>query len=381
MRICTVTGSRADWGLLRPVLQRLKESPVEQQIIATGSHLDPRFGHTLDAIVSDGFHCDHRVPLTRRGDDALSVAQAMADAVSGIAQALAGLRPDILLILGDRYEIFAAAQAALIMRIPVAHIAGGDITEGAFDDAIRHAITKISHLHFTTNPEAHQRVLQLGEPAERVFLTGSPGIDGMLAAPRWNRQRLEHELRFRLRRRNFAITFHPATLDPIEPADQVEPMLEALRSFDDATGLIFTGANADTGGRAINAAVQSFVSAHENACFAMSLGQTGYYSLVEQADLVLGNSSSGLYEAPSLGTPTLDIGIRQQGRLRGPSVRHAENVASGIRSGIETMLRDPPADFSNPYGDGSAGRRIVEVLLGIKDPKSLLLKRFEDMRG
>ena len=379
MRICAVTGSRADWGLLRPVLTRLRSSPCELQIIATGSHLDPAFGHTVDDAEADGFTIQRTIPLERSGDDASAVSMAMARALSGIAQALSELQPQMLLILGDRYEIFAAAQAALIAGVPVAHIAGGDISEGAFDDAIRHAISKLSHLHFTTNSDAMRRVVQLGEPQDRVFNFGSPGIDALLETGRMDRQALEDRLDFRLRTRNLAITFHPATLDPSDPESQVGPLLDALDRLDGDTGLVFTGANADSGGQRINECLQSYVRTRDNACFSMSLGQVGYYSLVEQADLVIGNSSSGLYEAPSLNTPSLDIGIRQQGRLRGPSVTHTENDAARIRDAILSLLTDPPDDFSTPYGDGTASQRIVEVLLGIEHPRKLLIKHFADL--
>lgn len=375
-RICAVTGSRADWGLLRPVLRQLQAAPVGLQVLVTGSHLDPRFGNTVDAIIDDGFTIDARVPLSGRTDDAQGIADATGHALSGICQSLLRLRPDTLLVLGDRYEIFAAAQAALITRIPVAHIAGGDVSEGAYDDAMRHAITKLAHLHFTTNPDAQRRVLQMGEAQQRVFMTGSSGIDALLETPRWSRAQLQDKLGFDLRAKNLAITFHPATLDPLPPVEQITALLDALDRFGDDTGLIFTGTNADTGGQAINDAIQRFVDARDNACFLQSLGQAGYYSLVEQADLVVGNSSSGLYEVPSLETPTLDIGMRQQGRLRGPSVRHVDTDATAIREAIEDILHNPPRDFINPYGDGSASERIVAALLAIEDPQALLVKHF-----
>jgi UDP-N-acetylglucosamine 2-epimerase (non-hydrolysing)/GDP/UDP-N,N'-diacetylbacillosamine 2-epimerase (hydrolysing) len=285
----------------------------------------------------------------------------------------------MVLLLGDRYEILAAALAANLLRMPVAHIAGGDISEGAIDDAMRHVITKLAHLHFATNAPARQRVLQMGESADRVFDCGSPGIDAILSVQRWDRTRLEQVIGFRLRTRNLAITFHPATLDPAAPEAQVAPLLEALERIGPDFGLVFTGANADAGGARINARLSAFVATHDNACLAVSLGHTGYYSLLEQVDLVVGNSSSGLYEAPSLGTPTVDIGIRQQGRLRGPSVRQVPNDAGCIADAIQAMLDDPPTDFSNPYGQGSAASCIAERLLAYQDPCSLLIKRFHEV--
>jgi len=379
MKICAITGSRADWGLLLPVLRLLRASPTcRLQLIATGSHLDTGFGGTLDQVHEDGFEPDERVPLDREGDDARAIARAMGRAIADVGAALTRLHPDLLLVLGDRYEIFAAVQAALLNRVPVAHIAGGDTSEGAYDDAIRHAITKLSHLHFTTNAEARRRVLQMGEAPARVFHSGSPGIDALLQTPRWTRERLQDRLGFALRPRNIVVTMHPATLDPATPEQQLAPLLQALGSLDDDTGIIVTGANADTGGSRFNATLHAFCATRSNACFTLSLGQAGYYSLVEACDLVVGNSSSGLYEAPALATPTLDIGIRQQGRARGPSVYHADNDPEVIATMLRRMLQAPPDDFTNPYGDGTASRRIVDELLRIEQPQALLIKHFVD---
>jgi UDP-N-acetylglucosamine 2-epimerase (non-hydrolysing)/GDP/UDP-N,N'-diacetylbacillosamine 2-epimerase (hydrolysing) len=348
-------------------------------LVATGSHLDPAQGNTVDAIVADGFGIGHRVPLERRGDGPVGVADAMARAISGITCVLNEIAPDMLLLLGDRYEIFAAAQAATISAVPIAHIAGGDVSEGANDDAMRHAITKLSHLHFATNPAAAKRIRQMGEDGARIFNSGSPGIDNLISTPRLDRAELESRLGFGLRRRNLAVCIHPATLDPLPAEAQVAPLLAALADLPTDTGLIFTAANADAGGNAINAAIAAFVAQHDNACFTASLGQAGYYSLLAVADLVVGNSSSGLYEAPSLHTPTLDIGIRQRGRLRGPSVRHADNDQHFIAEAISAMLEHPPRDFHSPYGDGHASERIVDALLAIDEPSTLLHKRFAEL--
>lgn len=379
MRICAVTGSRADWGLLRPVLERLREASAPLMLIATGSHLSERFGFTADQIEADGFRIDHRVPLTLERDDGLAVSRAMAEALAGTAEVFARDRPDLLLVLGDRYEIFAAVQAAMIARIPVAHIAGGDVSEGAFDDAIRHAISKLSHLHFTTSEDARRRVIQLGESPRRVFDTGSPGIDALLATPRWTRAELEDRLNITIGARLLAATFHPATLDPRPAVTQLQPLLDALDALGPDITIVFTGANADSGGQGINRRLQDFCAGGGQRCLVQSLGQAGYYSLVAHADLVIGNSSSGLYEAPSLGTPTLDIGIRQQGRLHGPSVRHVGNDSAAILAATRELLSAPPGDFSNPYGDGQASRRIADVLLALDDPGELMIKHFEDL--
>lgn len=378
--LCAVSGTRADWGLLRPVLALIRQTPnLHLQLIVTGSHLANGFGDTQNQIAADGFAIDARVDLGLDGDDAPAISHALGTAVSGFGAALARLRPDLLLVLGDRYEILGAVQAATIARIPVAHIAGGDITAGAFDDALRHAISKLSHLHFPTNDPAHRRLLQMGEPAQRIYPCGSPGIDNILATPRLSRTVLEQRLGMPLRRRNLAITFHTATLDTRAADTQLAPLLHALAALDDDHGLIFTGANADPGGATINRLLQDFVAQRPHACLVASLGAQAYYSLVAQADLVIGNSSSGLYEAPSLGTPTVNIGNRQAGRLRGPSVIDCDNQTEAIAQAIHRVLDAPPQNMHNPYGDGNAAPCIVAALAAIDDYAALLNKPFIDL--
>ncbi len=376
-RICAVTGSRADWGLLRPVLDGIRAvDDLELQLAVTGSHLSPAHGHTVDIIEDQGFSIDARIDLAQRGDDARAVTQALGRGVAAFADVLQDLDPDLLLVLGDRFEILAAVQAALIARVPVAHIAGGDITEGAFDDAIRHAISKMSHLHFATHAEAARRLRQMGEA--RVHLSGSPGIDQLLATPRLDRAALSQSLEFPLRARNLAITFHPATLDDADPLEQLGALLAALDRLGPDTGLVFTGANSDTGGDRLNARVKEFVDSRDNACLHRSLGQQRYYSLVALADAVVGNSSSGLYEAPSLGTPTVNIGSRQDGRPRAASVIDCAAEADAIVEAIHAAYRRDMAGVENPYGDGRASERILDVLRGPWSRQALIHKRFID---
>ncbi len=376
-RICAVTGSRADWGLLRPVLDGIRDSKtLTLQLAVTGSHLSPAHGHTVDAIEAQGFAVDARIDLAQRGGDARAVTRALGRGVAAFADVLRDLAPDLLLVLGDRFEILAAVQAALIARVPVAHIAGGDITEGAFDDAIRHAISKMAHLHFATHAEAARRLRQMGEA--RVHLSGSPGIDQLLATPRLSREALAQSLDFPLRPRNLAITFHPATLDDDDPLDQLDALLDALDHLGPDTGLIFTGANSDPGGDTLNARIAAFADAHDNACLHRSLGQQRYYSLVALADAVVGNSSSGLYEAPSLGTPTVNIGSRQDGRPRAASVIDCPAQAEAIVEAIHAACRLDMAGVENPYGDGHAAERILAVLHGPWSREALIHKRFVD---
>ncbi len=376
-RICVVTGSRADWGLLKPVLDGIRNADnLQLQLAVTGSHLSFAHGHTIDIIEAEGYCVDARVDLALATTSAVDVTHALARGVSGFADALHDLQPDLLLVLGDRYEILAAVQAALIARIPVAHIAGGDITEGAIDDTIRHAITKLSHLHFVTNADALRRVLQMGENSANVHLTGSPGIDQLLATERLSRDALSAALGFSLRNRNLAITFHPATLDSTEPLTQLDTLLVALDPLGTETGLIFTGSNADTGADAINTRLAEFVATREHACLHSSLGQQRYYSLVALADAVVGNSSSGLYEAPSLGTPTVNIGSRQHGRLRASSVIDCPAQTDAIVEAIHAAYALNMSGVKNPYGDGHASEQILAVLRGSWQPEQLLHKHF-----
>lgn len=377
LSVAVVTGSRADWGLLSPVVRALQAHPLLQPVLwVTGTHLEPRFGKTLEAIRTDGFEADAELPLHLQTGTALQTSQALARAIEGFAGLIAVSRPDLVLLLGDRYEIFGAAQAAALAGVPVAHIAGGDISEGAYDDGMRHAISKLAQLHFPSNEDARQRLLRMGEQPDRVTLSGSPGIDNILATPRISREQLQQRLGYTFRQHNLVVCFHPATLDRLDPEGQVQVLLAGLESIDPGIGLMISGSNADTGGDTINNALQGFAARRPNSVFFHSLGAAGFYSLVAEADLMVGNSSSGLYEAPTLGTPTLDIGIRQQGRLRGPSVRHCPNEAQAIASAIGQCLERPGDDFSNPYGDGHAAQRIVAAIAAIRDPRSLLVKRF-----
>jgi UDP-hydrolysing UDP-N-acetyl-D-glucosamine 2-epimerase len=377
--ICAVTGSRADWGLLKPVLSAIdQESELHLQLAVTGAHLDPAYGNTVETIEANGFNVDARIDLALSSGTAVEVTRALGRGVTGFAEVLSTLNPDLLLVLGDRYEILAAVQAALIARIPVAHIAGGDITEGAFDDAIRHAVTKLSHLHFVTNEDARRRVLQMGEAEARVHLSGSPGIDELKATKLLSREQLEQSLGFELRPRNLAITFHPATLDTADPVTQLNALLEALDRLGTDTGLIFTGSNADTGGDAVNARLAEYVADRDHAYLHASLGQQRYYSLVALADAVVGNSSSGLYEAPSLGTPTVNIGDRQKGRLRATSVIDCPVQADDIMDALQRAFSLDMSSVENPYGDGHAGERILAVLKQPWEREKLIHKQFVD---
>ncbi len=376
-KICVITGSRADYGLLYWLLKDIQADPdLTLQVVATGMHLSPEFGLTDRVIDADGFVIDRKVEMLLSSDTPVGVTKSIGLGVIGFADALAELKPDIIVLLGDRFEILAAAQAALIARIPVAHIAGGDTTEGAFDESIRHAITKMAHLHFVTNPEAGQRVRQMGENPEHVYDVGSPGIDYIRRFVPMARADLERELNFRFRRHNLLVTFHPVTLAEGASMTQLHELLVALHGLGPEYGIVFTLPNADTEGRAMIAGIERFAAMHDNVRAYASLGQLRYLSLMSAVDVIVGNSSSGLYEAPSLKKPTVNIGDRQKGRLAAATVLHCPAERAAIAAALEKALALDCTDAVNPYGDGRSSERILAVLKNQADLDGLVRKHF-----
>jgi len=379
-KICIVTGSRAEYGLLYWLMKEIQADPgLELQLIVTGMHLSPEFGSTYKEIEQDGFSIDAKVEMLLSSDTPVGIAKSIGLGTIGIADALARLEPEILVLLGDRYEILAAAQAALVARIPVAHIAGGDSTEGAFDEAIRHSITKMSHLHFVTNEDAARRVRQLGENPAHVFNVGSPGLDGIKRMKLLTRQELERDLDFSFKKRNLLVSFHPVTLEAQSAEAQFRALLSALDGLGENVGIVFTKPNADTDGRTIVRQMDSYVAAHANAKAYVSLGQLRYLSVMSHVDAVVGNSSSGLYEAPSFGIPTVNIGDRQKGRLLAASVIDCPPTADEIGSALARALASDCSGTINPYGDGNSSARIKDGLKQIAAPSALLKKHFFDL--
>jgi len=379
-KICVVTGSRADYGLLYWVMKEIQKDPdLELQIIATGMHLSPEFGLTYKVIEKDGFVIDEKVEMILSSDSPIGTAKSIGLGTIGFADALDRQKPDILVVLGDRYEILAAAQAALVARIPIAHIGGGDVTEGAFDDSIRHCITKMSHFHFVTNEIAAERVRQLGERTEYVYNVGSPGLDQIRHLTLLERGELEQALGFSFRRKNLLITFHPSTLSSQPAAIQFQELLDAVSTFGIDVGLIFTKPNSDPEGRIIIQMIDEYVLRHKNAKAYSSLGQRYYLSAVAQVDAVIGNSSSGLYEVPSFKKPTVDIGDRQKGRLRASSVINCDPDAVSIEHAIKEAFFKDCSDAVNPYGDGDSSSKICAVLRDTSSFDHLLKKRFADV--
>lgn len=381
-KICVVTGTRAEYGLLRWVMQGIKDSDqLELQLIVTGMHLSPEFGLTVQAIEGDGFNIDRKVEMLLSSDTPVGITKSMGVGMIGFADALSQLRPDLCLILGDRYEIFVAAASSMIARIPVAHLHGGESTEGCIDESIRHSITKIAHLHFVAAEEYRNRVIQLGEQPEKVFHVGGLGIDNILRLNLLSRSQLEDELNLKLLKRNLLITFHPVTLEEGTSAHQMNELLTALAQLDDV-GLIFTMPNADTDGRILRHQINDFCTSHSNARVYTSLGQLRYLSCIKHMDGVVGNSSSGLTEVPSFHKGTINIGDRQRGRLRAASVIDCAADKTSITNAINQLFSDSflssLPSTKNPYGDGGASTAIVKTLEKASFD-NLLKKRFFDI--
>lgn len=377
-RICVVTGSRAEYGLLYWVLHDLRADPgVDLQIIATGMHLAPEFGLTVREILADGFVVNRRVEMLLSSDTPAGTAKSLGLGVIGMSDALEALQPNIVVVLGDRFEILAAAQACLIHRIALAHIAGGDVTEGAFDESIRHAITKMAQLHFVTNEISARRVRQLGEDPGRVHVVGSPGLDHLQRRPLLDRTALETALGAPLGLRNLLVTFHPVTLDGDDGLGAFNELLAALDTLDRQTVLWFTRPNADAGGRTLRRRLDDWVTQNaDRVRVHTSLGQLRYLSLMAQVDAVVGNSSSGLYEAPSFGIATIDIGDRQGGRFAATSVLRCPAQREAISDALARALALDCRDVVNPYGDGASAARIVSLLRQAPAAELLLRKPF-----
>ncbi len=376
-KICVVTGTRADYGLLYWLMKEIQaDEELELQIIATGAHLSPEFGLTYKVIEEDGFTINEKVEMLLSSDTAVGISKSLGLATIGLADAFDQLKPDMAVLLGDRYEILAAAQVALITRIPISHLIGGDTTEGAFDEAIRHSISKMAQLHFVSNELSARRVQQLGENPVHIYNVGSPGIDYIKRVQLLSRNELEQDIAFQFREKNLLVTFHPVTLDNVSSVEQLAELLKALDSLGNNIGIIFTKSNADTEGRIINRMIDDYVEIHPAAKAYTSLGQVRYLSTISQVDVVVGNSSSGLYEVPSFNKPTVNIGDRQKGRLQALSVVNCKPQALAIKEAINDAFNRDCSTVQNPYGDGDSSIRILSILKSIPDYSVLLKKQF-----
>jgi GDP/UDP-N,N'-diacetylbacillosamine 2-epimerase (hydrolysing) len=365
-KVCVVTGTRAEYGLLYWLMRGISESKkLELQIIVTGMHLSPEFGLTFKEIEKDGFKINRKIEMLMSSDSPSGIVKSMGLGMIGFPDAFSELEPDILVVLGDRYEIFSAVTSALIFRIPVAHLHGGESTEGLIDESIRHSLTKMSHLHFVAAEEYKRKVLQMGEQPDNVFLVGGLGIDNIKKLNILDRAQLEKEIDFKLGFKNLLITFHPVTLEENTSQDQITELLLALKTLD-RTHLLFTMPNADLEGRIIYEMIEEFVDNHANAISFKSLGQLRYLSCLKHVDGVVGNSSSGLIEAPTFKIGTINIGDRQKGRIKSESVIDCLPTKKSILQALNKLyspkFKAKLKFIKNPYGDGGASESIVKVL-------------------
>nr|WP_315000352.1 UDP-N-acetylglucosamine 2-epimerase [uncultured Capnocytophaga sp.] len=376
-KICVITGTRAEFGLLRPLIALIsKDEELQLQLIATGMHLSPEFGYTLDEIIAAGFLVDKKVECLLSSDTAVGVSKTIALAISGFADALEALQPNLVVVLGDRTEILGAVIAAGMANIPIAHLHGGETTEGAYDEAIRHSITKFSHLHFTSTEAYRKRVIQLGEQPDRVFNVGAIGLDAIKKLKLLNKEEFENSTGFKLKKRNVLITYHPVTLEKEAPIQTFENILQALDELSE-TGLIFTHANSDKNGRVINKMITEYVEIHRDKALAFkSLGQLRYLSALQFVDFVIGNSSSGMTEVPAFCIPTINIGDRQKGRICSESVINSTNTLEDIKKSITFALykqfRDKIKQQEMLYGNGTAAEKILKI---IKEHSIIPLKK------
>lgn len=378
-RIAVVTVGRSDWGIYRPVLRRLAAVlDVELQILASGAHLDPRVG-TIAAVEEDGFGAVVRLPIPG-GDSGREVADAMGRATSAFAVAFAEYRPDLIVVLGDRFEMFAAASAAVPLVIPLAHIHGGERTAGAIDDVFRHAMTKMSHLHFASTNEFARRVRQLGEEAWRVTVSGAPALDEIHRLTPMSPAELRQQFGVDVETPFALCTFHPTTLEPGAEGNQVDALVDALATF--GLRVVFTGPNADAGGQLLRKRIGDACVTNPLWQLVESFGARGWFSVMQRAAVVVGNSSSGIIEAPSFRVPVVNIGTRQDGRPRAINVvdvgNESASILAGLRRATSADFRGTLVDMKNPYGDGRAAERIVDVLCGVALDGRLKRKGFVD---
>ncbi len=378
-----VTVGRSDYGIYLPVLRRIESTAdLSLRLYVAGMHLSPQFGLTVQAVEEDGFDIAERVEIEPVSDTPGGIAKAMGTGVMGFSEVFSRGRPDLLIVLGDRFEMYTAALAALPFKIPVAHIHGGELTEGAIDDALRHSITKLSHLHFVATEEYRRRVVQLGEEPSRVVVSGAPSLDNLRSKPLLGVSALSERLGVPMDPPPLLATFHPVTLEYERTEWHVVELLAALESS--GMPVVFTSPNADIGGSTVRKAIDRFVSVSPRAHLAENLGTRAYFSLMSVAAAMIGNSSSGLIEAPSFELPVVNIGSRQDGRVRADNVIDVgygrDDVLAGIRKAVSTEFPAGLRGLVNPYGDGSAARRIVDYLRQVALTDDLVKKRFHDLR-
>ena len=382
-KICVVTGTRAEYGLLYWLMKGIDADPeLELQIIATGMHLSSEFGNTYQQIESDGFVIDKKVDIELSSDSEVGISKSMGLGMIGCAKAFNDLKPDLCIILGDRFEIFSAVSAAMIAKIPMAHLHGGEATEGMIDEPIRHSITKMSYLHFVAAKEYKNRVIQLGEQPDRVFNVGGLGIDNINKLKLLSRKSFEQAINFSLGEKNILVTFHPVTLESSTAGIQFKELLGALDDLQD-TKIIFTKANSDTDGRVINSMIDDYVTNHDNTISFTSMGQLNYLSALQFVDAVVGNSSSGLLEAPSFKIATINVGDRQSGRIQAESVincdPNSESIALSIKKIYTTSFQKKLLNTVNPYEQKNSSEKILQIIKNF-NITNIIKKKFHDIQ-
>lgn len=380
-----VTGTRAEYGLLYWLMKEIEaDTALQLQMIVTGAHLSPEFGLTYQLIEHDGFQISHKIEMLLSSDSDVGITKSMGLAMISFADAFSQLKPDLLIVLGDRFETFSAVSAATVAKIPIAHLHGGETTEGAYDESFRHSITKMSHLHFTATEVYRKRVIQLGESPDRVFNVGAAGIDNILRLKLLSREAFEESIHFKLAKHNLLVTFHPVTLENSTAKEQFKNLLTVLDELEE-THLIFTKANADTNGRIINAMIDDYVSSHANKSVGFtSLGQLRYLSAIQYMDAVVGNSSSGLLEVPSFKIGTINIGDRQRGRIRAQSVIDCEVNVEDIREALNNLYEKSfqynLSMVENPHGNGNVSQQILKIIKS-QNMAGILKKKFYDLNN
>lgn len=383
-KISVVTSTRADYGLLYWPIKELIKKNFDVDLIVTGTHLSLKHGHTIDAIKQDGFKIAKEIDIDIKGDRPGDICRVMGLTVSKFSDYFSEHRPDLLILLGDRYEIFSVAQAALVHNIPIAHLHGGEVTEGALDDSFRHSLTKLSYWHFTSTEEYRQRVIQLGESPDRVFKIGAPGLDNIKKLKLLNRSELEASLGTKLGQKNILVTFHPVTVDENLCKEETKNFYEALSMLDDDAHLFISMPNADAFSRYSEEAIENLAKKYPKRVHTfMSLGQLRYLSLMREVDLIAGNSSSGILEAPFLAKPVVNVGLRQKGRISSEHVIHVDGDAKAILKTFKTALSTEfKASIKEPsllYGDGEASSRMAEIIADKMNTEKVFIKRFYDL--
>ncbi|MBB6625565.1 UDP-N-acetylglucosamine 2-epimerase (hydrolyzing) [Clostridium gasigenes] len=383
-KICIVTGTRAEYGLLRPLIDKVNEdNDLELQLIATGMHLSPEFGMTYTNIIDDGYKINEKIEILLSSDTSVGISKSMGLATISFAEAFERLKPDIIVVLGDRYEIFSVCSAAVTAKIPIAHLHGGETTEGAFDEVFRHCITKMSYLHFTSTEEYRKRVIQLGENPNRVFNVGAIGVENIVSLDLLEKREIEKSIGFTLDKPFGLVTFHPVTLENNTSEYQFRELLKALDEMD-GMKFIITKANSDSDGRIINKIIDEYEKDNKDKIIAFtSMGYLRYLSAMKYCNSVIGNSSSGIIEAPSFNKPTINIGDRQKGRMQAESVINCnpskDDIVNAINISLSKWFREKIKNSINPYGDGNTSSKIINIIKQTLSQNINLKKKFYDI--